>query len=93
MKQNERARKHKTYLDRDIVLAGLESRGEELGERIGLGAFNARGPGLGALVAEEHVAVVCIDGAGELGLEHLRPLESVLLFVRRQGGEVIGGHC
>lgn len=34
-----------------------------------------RGPDLGGLVAQEEVAVVDLDGADELRLAHLRPLE------------------
>lgn len=51
-----------TNLDVNIVLASFESRREELRERIGLRILDSGGPGLGALVAEEHVAVVGVDG-------------------------------
>lgn len=87
----------KADLESHITLASLESRIEKLRERIGLGALNARRPGLGALVAEEHVAVVRTNGAGEALLVHLRPPEPVLLFIVvvvavGEGREVFGGH-
>lgn len=45
-----------------------------------------RGPDLGGLVAQEEVAVVDLDGADELRLAHLRPLEPEL-------GIVVVGCC
>jgi hypothetical protein len=87
----------KADLESHIILASLESRIEKLRERIGLGALDTRRPGLGALVTEEHVAVVRANGAGQALLVHLRPPESVLLFVVvvvavAEGREVVGGH-
>ncbi len=84
-------------LEGNFILASFESRGEELGEWIGVGAFDARWPGLGALVAEENVAVVGTDCSGEILREHLRPLESILgvvgvvVFCREVIG--FGGHA
>lgn len=84
-------------LESHVILASLDSRREELRERIGVGALDTRGPGLGALVAEEHVSVVRANGASEVLLVHLRPPEPVLLVLVvvmavGRGREVVGGH-
>lgn len=71
-----------TDLDGELILAGFESTGEELGERIGLSTLDARDPGLRALVAKEHVAFVGVDGAGQVALVHLlSPEAELLIFV------------
>lgn len=82
-----------------IFLTSFESSCEELGERIGVGAFNTRGPGLMRFVAEEDVAVVGGDGASETALVHLgtlKPKLDVVIFGNSDGGEVLrrsgGGH-
>jgi len=76
-------------LEGQVVLAGFEGGGDALGEGIGVGGLDARGPGQVTLVAEEHVAVVGVDGAGEVFREHFRPIEAVDGVV---GGGVLGGH-
>ena len=48
------------------------------GVRIGVEGLEARRPGEVALVAEELVVVVGLQGAGEVFLVHLRPREAVL---------------
>ena len=76
----------KTNLDFDVVLASFEGSSEKLGKRIRIGLLNARRPRVVTLVAEEHVAVVGIDGAGEFALVHLRSLEPKLDLIGGGGG-------
>lgn len=85
MKRNER-----TNLECDVVFASFKRGGDELREGIVVGSLNARWPGGVALVAEENVAVVSVDGAGELLGVHLRAGEAVGGVAG--GGEGVGGH-
>ena len=57
----------------------FDSRGEELWEQIGFGAFDLRWPSLRVLVAEENMAVVGADCSGEVLHEHLGASEAELL--------------
>ena len=71
-----------------VGLAGLDGGGEEAGEAVGLGGLEVGRPLLGALVAEEHVALVETHRAGELLLPGLRALEPELrVQIGGRGGD------
>lgn len=83
-----------TDLQLDIVFASFESGGEQLRERIGDGILHARRPRLVRLIAEEHVALVQVNGPGDVGLVHLASLEAELGVLIDGGGEALrfSGH-
>lgn len=76
----------KPNLKSEVVFTSFHRGGDEFREGVVVGSLDTWRPGKVVFVVEEYVAVVGVDGSGEILGVHLRATETIV------GGRVIGGH-
>lgn len=76
--KNQQKSNQETNIENDVVFASFPGFGEALGEWMWVGGFDTWRPSEVVFVAEEHVAIVGVNGAGEILLIHLGTSEAVL---------------